>query len=48
MGKVGEYLARLVWGPLGKARDRLWRLRFSANAPFTIINADAQTEPGDD
>lgn len=48
MGAVGQRFARLPWRMLGRSRDRLWRVRFSGNAPFTIINADARAEQGDD
>jgi len=37
VGKVGEYLPRLIWQRLGFARDRVWRLDFSDNAPFSIV-----------
>jgi len=39
LGKIGQRISRVVWRDVGRARDRIWRLRFSANAPFTIINA---------
>lgn len=40
LGKVGERFPRLTWRRLGIARNRVWRLRFSDNAPFSIINAE--------
>lgn len=45
IGKVGEYFARLVWNRLGFARDRVWRIRYSGNAPFSIINVEVN--PGE-
>lgn len=39
IGKVGQRLARVLWTRLGSGRDRVWKLRFSDNAPFSIINA---------
>jgi hypothetical protein len=47
MGRIGERIARLAWRMLGRARDRVWKLRFSGNAPFTLINAAARTESGE-
>lgn len=38
IGAVGEYFARVVWQRLGMARDRVWRLDFTDDAPFSIIN----------
>lgn len=39
IGKTGEHFARLVWSRLGFSRDRVWRVRYSGNAPFSIISA---------
>jgi hypothetical protein len=43
-GVVGNYLSRIIWhsvnGP--EARDRIWRVDFSENAPFSIIHAEAR------
>lgn len=41
-GSLGNRYPRLVWRKLGRARDRVWKVRFSADAPFAIINADTQ------
>lgn len=38
IGAVGQYFSRVVWRRLGTARDRVWRLDFSDDAPFSIIN----------
>lgn len=42
IGAVGQYFARVVWQRLGMARDRVWRLDFSDDAPFSIINGVAR------
>jgi hypothetical protein len=46
LGRVGERFQRVSWERLGESRDRVWRIRFSDNAPFAIVNAfvDARTE----
>jgi hypothetical protein len=41
-GQTGEYLARVVWHRLGTGRDRVWRVDFSDDAPFAIIDAVAR------
>jgi len=46
IGKVGERFARVLWTRLGMARDRVWKLRFSGNAPFAIVEAAADSEKG--
>lgn len=46
IGKIGEHFARLLWNALGSSRDRVWRIRFSDNAPFSIIDGQADAEPG--
>ena len=40
-GALGNRYQRLVWRRLGRARDRVWRIRFSADAPFAIISGEA-------
>lgn len=42
VGKVGEYFSRLFWTRLGMGRDRVWRLRYSGNTPFTIVSGEAR------
>lgn len=42
LGKTGEQFARLVWRRLGMSRDRVWKLRFGGNAPFSIINVEVK------
>lgn len=46
LGRVGEIFARLLWTRLGSSRDRVWSVRCSANAPFSINAAGAQGQPG--
>lgn len=47
IGLVGERFARLVWdGALGMARDRVWKVKFSGNAPFAIVDGGAESTPG--
>jgi hypothetical protein len=41
-GETGEYWARVVWHRLGTGRDRVWRVDFSDDAPFAIIDAVAR------
>lgn len=41
-GRVGQYFARLLWTRLGMGRDRVWRLRYEGNTPFTIVSAEAR------
>lgn len=41
-GRVGEYQPRVVWHRLGSARDRVWRIDFAENVPFSIISADVR------
>ena len=46
-GKVGERFARIPWkAGLGRSRDRVWKVRFSDNAPFAILNADIGATEG--
>jgi len=46
IGKVGQRFARLTWRRLGAARDRVWKLRHSANARFDIVNVQIDTHQG--
>lgn len=46
LGKAGEILARLFWTRLGMGRDRVWKLKCSANAPFSIIDAGPTVAAG--
>ena len=40
-GSLGNRYQRLVWRRLGIARDRVWKMRFSADAPFSIISGES-------
>jgi hypothetical protein len=40
-GALGNRYQRLVWRRLGRSRDRVWRVRFSADAPFAIVSGEA-------
>lgn len=42
LGLRGEYEPRVVWHRLGTARDRVWRVDFSDDAPFSIISAETR------
>lgn len=42
VGALGNRFQRLVWHRLGRAVDRVWRLRFSADAPFAIVSGVAK------
>lgn len=46
IGKTGQRFSRLLWTLLGSARDRVWRIKFSGNAPFSIIDGAANSETG--
>lgn len=41
LGAVGNREPMVKWTRLGCARDRVWKLVFSGNAPFSIVNAQA-------
>jgi len=41
-GRVGEYQARVLWQRLGYGRDRVWRLDYAENTPFSVIEAEAR------
>lgn len=40
-GSLGNRYQRLVWRRLGRARDRVWKVRFSADAEFAIVSGEA-------
>lgn len=42
LGEVGNRFPRVSWRLLGSARNRVWKLRFSDNAPFQIISAQVE------
>lgn len=41
LGEIGERVDPPRWRRLGMARDRVWRLRYSGNGPFAIMDAQA-------
>lgn len=46
IGKTGQRFSRLLWTLLGSARDRVWKVKFSGNAPFSIVDGGADSTPG--
>jgi hypothetical protein len=34
------------WNRLGKARDRVWKIRCTDDVAFDIVNVDVQAEEG--
>ena len=48
VGEIGEFGRRSVFRNLGQSRNRIFELEFSANVPFTIINAYAYITINDD
>jgi hypothetical protein len=40
-GALGNRYQRLIWRRLGQSRDRVWKVRFSDNAPFAIVSGEA-------
>lgn len=42
LGLTGQRYARATWNRLGYARDRVWKVRFSDNAPFAILSGVAR------
>jgi hypothetical protein len=42
VGSLGNYAPRLQWTRLGQARDRVWRVDFAADAPFSVIDGQAR------
>lgn len=41
LGSTGNYSPRVKWTPRTTGRDVVWRVRCSANAPFSIVEAEA-------
>lgn len=46
IGLVGERIARILWLLLGQSRDRIWKIKFSGNAPFAIVDGGAESTAG--
>lgn len=42
LGAVGERFPRIVWRALGVARNRVWKVRYTDAAKFSILNATVQ------
>lgn len=42
MGKVGEYIRRVIWRRLGLTRDRLWEVSGSAPVKTVLLGADVR------
>ena len=40
-GALGNRYQRIVWRRLGRSRDRVWKLRFSADAEFVIVSGES-------
>ena len=40
-GALGNRYQRLIWRRLGRSRDRVWRVRFTADAPFAIVSGES-------
>src|SRR6185369_5272348 len=45
-GKVGERFQRVTWRRLGRSRDLVWKLRFTDNARFDIVNVQVESHQG--
>lgn len=46
LGKVGERFQRVSWYRLGRSRDRVWKVRFTGNARFDIVNVVVDSHEG--
>jgi hypothetical protein len=46
LGRIGEFERRARWLLNGSARDRVWQVRVTDNAPFSIISADVDAKEG--
>jgi hypothetical protein len=45
MGKIGEYLKRVIWRRLGTSRDRIFEIRTTEPVKIAIIDAYAKVTP---
>lgn len=45
MGKIGEYLKRVIWRRLGTSRDRIYEIRTTEPVKIAIIDAYAKVTP---
>lgn len=46
IGKIGEYAKRVIFRRLGRARYRIYELKYTGKTPFTISGADIELEQG--
>jgi hypothetical protein len=46
LGRIGEHSARVRWEGMGRARDRVWDVSFTGDAPFSIISASCPVGVG--
>lgn len=46
VGKAGEYNKRVVTRQCGRARQRIWKVVYTARTKYTIVAAHANPEPG--
>lgn len=42
LGAIGEYAINVMFRRLGRSRDRVWAVRCTDDAPFSIVNATAE------
>lgn len=46
LGKVGEYAYRCIARRLGRARDRVYQIKYTDTAPLRIVDAYLKAAPG--
>lgn len=46
LGKIGEFLKRVIFRRLGKSRSRIYEVKYTGKTPFTILSADINLEQG--
>ncbi len=46
VGKIGEFMRRVMWRRLGRSRSRVFRVILIANVPVFMIAAHIQLEKG--
>lgn len=47
MGKIGDYLRRVIWNRLGQSRNRVWEISTSEPVPIRILGAWFDAEEGE-
>jgi hypothetical protein len=45
-GKIGERFVRVIWRRLGRARDRVWRVKITDPIKVTLLGAEMDLEEG--